>query len=160
MALSGAEKQISQACPIPPVYASPSQRPYTPLPLLDALLCNLVEFFTIGLLPANKAYTVHFCAGITPSALVVLIEGTRSDRSRAVIALLVGFLYQTINGAVAGPLFWFIAVLAMASGKKGRAPLTQAEAESVFIAISIGYVLPTLVFIASHNEYVIAYWQF
>ena len=160
MALSGAQRQISEACPISPVFAFPSQHPYTHLPALDAFLCNLVEFFKIGLLPANQAYTIHFCAGLAPIALVFLIEGTRSDRSRAVIALLVGSLYQTISGAVAGPLFWLVAVLAMASGKKGRAPLTQAEAESVFIAISIGYVLPTLTFIASRDEYVIAYWQF
>jgi hypothetical protein len=47
----------------------------------------------------------------------------------------------------------------VAKGTKGRAPLTQAEAESVFIAMTIGYVLPTMVFVASHDEYVIAYWQ-
>jgi hypothetical protein len=160
IALSGAQKLLGDACPIPPVYTSPSQRPYTHLVALDAFLCNLVEFFKIGLLPANQAYTIHFCAGIAPVALVFLIEGTRSDRSRAVIALLVGILYQTISAAVAGSLFWLVAVLVMASGKKGRAPLTQAEAESVFIAISIGYVLPTLAFIASHDEYAIAFWQF
>ena len=160
IALSGAQNQISEACPMPYVYASPSQLPYTRLTALDAFLCNLVEFFKIGLLPANQAYTIHFCAGIAPVALVFLIEGTRSDRSRAVIALLVGFLYQTISAAVAGSLCWLVAVLAMASGKKGRAPLTQAEAESVFLAISIGYILPTLAFIASHDEYAIAYWQF
>ena len=160
MVLSGAQQKISEACPIPLIYASPSQRPYTHLVPLDAFLCNLVEFFKIGLLPANQAYTVHFCAGIAPTALVILIEGTRSDRSRAVIPLVVGLLYKTISNAVAGPLFWLVAVLTMAGGKKGRAPLTHAEAESAFIAISIGYMLPTLAFIASHDEYVIAYWQF
>ena len=158
--LSGAQKQINDTCPIPPVYTSPSQRPYTHLAALDVILCNVVEFFKIGLLPVNQAYTVHFCAGIAPVALVYLIEGTRSDRSRVVIALLIGFLYQTISAGVAGSLFWLVAVLAMAGGKKGRAPLTHPEAESVFIAISIGYVLPTLAFIASHDEYAIACWQF
>ena len=160
IALSGAQEQLNDACPIPPIYASPSQLHDTHVTALDAVLCNLVEFFKIGLLPVNQAYTVHFLAGITPVALVFLIEGTRSDRSRAVIALLFGCLYQTISAAMASSLFWLVAVLAMASGKRGRAPLTQAEAESVFMAISIGYVLPTLAFIASHDEYAIAYWQF
>ena len=160
MELSGAQKQINDACPFPLVYASPSQRPYTHLPALDQFLCLFVEFFKISLLPANKAYSVHFFAGIAPVDLIFLIEGTRSDRSRAVIALLVGCLYQTISGAVAASLFWLVAVLAMASGKKGRAPLAQAEAESVFIAISIGYVLPAIASIASHDEYIIAYWMF
>ena len=160
MALSGAQEQLDDACPIPPVYASPSQLHYTHVTALDAVLCNLVEFFKVSLLPVNQAYTVHFLAGVAPVALIFLIEGTRSDRSYAVIALLVGLLYTTISGAVAAPLFWLVAVLAMASGKRGRAPLNQAEAESVFIAISIGYILPTLVFITSPGEYVIAYWQF
>ena len=158
MALSGAEKSINDACPVPPIYASPSQLQYTHLTALDAFLCNLVEFFKIALLPPNKAYSVHFLAGVAPVALVFLIEGTRSDRSRAVIPLIIGLLYQTISGAVAGSLSWLVIVLSVKGGK-GRAPLTQAEAESVFMAISIGYVLPTLGFVASHDEYVIAYWQ-
>ena len=157
---SGAQKQIDGACPIPPVYESFSQLQYTNLTAVDAFLCNLVEFFKIALLPANQAYTVHFLAGVAPIALVFLIEGTRSDRSRAVIALIVGLLYQTISGAVAGSLSWLIIVLAVVGGNTGKAPLTRAEAESVFIAISIGYILPTLAFIASTDEYVIAYWQF
>ena len=157
LALSGAEEQVSGGGPIPPVYASPSQLRYMHVTPLDAVLCTLVEFFKISLLPVNQAYTVHFLAGVAPVALIFLIEGTRSDRSRAVIALLVGCLYTTTSGAVAAPLFWLVAVLAMA---RGRAPLTQVEAESVFMAISIGYILPTLAFISSHDECVIAYCQF
>ena len=159
MALSRAQKSIQDACPVPPIYASPSQLAYTNLPALDVFLCNLVEFFKISLLPVNQAYTVHFLAGMAPVALVFLIEGTRSDRSRAVIPLLIGALYQTISGGVAGSLYWLIIVLSWVSRRKGRAPLTQAQAESVFMAITIGYVLPTLAFIVSQDEVVIAYWQ-
>ena len=160
IALSGAQKLVDNACPAPPIYTTPSQLPYTSVTALDAVLCNLVEFFKVALLPVNQPFTVHFLSGMAPVALVFLIEGTRSDRSRAVIALLVGLLYQTISGAVGASLSWLVIVLAVAGGKTGKAPLTQAEAESVFLAISIGYVLPTLAFVASQDEYVIAYWQF
>ena len=160
IALSGAQKLVDNACPVPLIYATPSQLPYTHLPALDGILCNLVEFFKVALLPANQPFTVHFLSGVAPVALVFLIEGTRSDRSRAVIPLLIGLLYQTISGAVGASLSWLVIVLAVAGGNTGRAPLTQAEAESVFLAVSTGYVLPTLAFVASQDEYVIAYWQF
>jgi hypothetical protein len=157
--LSGAQKSIQDACPVPPNYASPSQLPYTRLTLLDATLCNLVEFFKIGLLPVNQAYTVHFLAGVAPVALVFLIEGTRSDRPRAVIPLVIGLAYQTLSSGVMGSLSWLVIVLSLVGGTKGRAPLTQAEAESVFMAITVGYVLPTLALAATQDEFVIAYWQ-
>jgi hypothetical protein len=160
MAVSAAQKSINDACPVPPTYASPSQLAYTRFTGLDIALCHLVEFFKISLLPVNLAYTVHFLAGIAPVALVFLIEGTRSDRSRAVIPLLVGSLYQTISAGVAGSLVWLVIVLSAAGRTQARAPLTQAQAESAFLAISIGYVLPTLLFVSSHDEYAIAYWQF
>ncbi|EJD42645.1 hypothetical protein AURDEDRAFT_145639 [Auricularia subglabra TFB-10046 SS5] len=158
---SGASDALGKSiCPVPPTYTYPAQLRYTGFTILDTMLCNLVAFFHASFVPQTMGFMIHFMAGFPPVLLAYIIESARSDSARGHSHLFVGLSYQLLSAAGIMPLGWLAFVLAATRRKDcARKPLTRVQAQSVFVGVMAGFVVPTAVMLVLRDEYTTALWQ-
>lgn len=157
--LSGAaEPMIQGGCPIPETYQTWAQNRYTSFKSLDFILCFLVEFFRLGFLPENRGWHLHWISSFSALVVAVCIEGTRDDRWWWFSPTIMSLVYQLMGSGMILP-FMFIFIALLPSKNKMRKPLTQTQAESVFVATVFGFFCPTLAMIQINSPHSIAIWQ-
>lgn len=145
---------LEQACPADWI---PHQYQYSHIAFPDRIICMLAEFFKVMFSPQHSSYTTHFLTGFSAEVSIFLIEGSRSDRSWLSNPPIIGMVYQILGAGSLIPLSLLIVIL----GSKGRArqPLTQAQAESILLAIILGYLLPTLIMFITLDTKITMLWQ-
>ncbi|TFK67902.1 hypothetical protein BDN72DRAFT_842498 [Pluteus cervinus] len=164
---SGLDTMITQHCP--PTLVSqeetPFRLPYTGL-FLDGTLCGIVTVFQTGL---NSDITLKFLSYFLASGLPLLVfQVVEADRPRqnALIAspMIFALAGQCVTFAVVQPLYWFLFLHSSSSLRAtGLHPanmhVTQAQAEAILFAISIGAIVPTVCLILMNDPQVTAIWQ-
>jgi hypothetical protein len=154
-------------CPSPPTYSScPNELPYTGLAASDQLLCVLVNFFTVVLKSPAYAHTVHFLVQLPAIILPFTVEGTRTDGSFLISHFLIGTAYQLKGAGMITPLGYLITLFFTSSvrdrpsgSKRGTAPLTQRQAESILVCVLLGFSVPSVMAAVTLSPYWIATWQ-
>ena len=152
-------------CPSPPTYtASPGDLRYTGLAVPDQILCTLVNFFTVVLNSPAKAHTIHFLIQFPGIILPFVVEGTRDNGSLLISHFIIGTAYQLKGAGVVTPLaylltLWLTSSVRGRGTKRGTAPLTQRQAESILVSILLGFVLPSVLVVRTLSPYSIALWQ-
>jgi len=154
-------------CPMPPTYSScPNELPYTGQAVPDQLLCVLVNFFSIVLNSPAYAHTIHFLAQLPAVILPFTVERTRTDGSIFISHFLIGTVYQLKGAGMITPLGYLITLFFTSSvrdrpspSKRGTAPLTQRQAESILVSILFGFFVPSVITATTLSPYWIAIWQ-
>jgi len=164
-ALDASKAPDPPTCPSPPTYtSSPGELRYTGLAVPDQILCVLVNFFTVALHSPAKAHIIHFLVQLLAVVLPLVVERTRDNGSMLISHFVIGTAYQLKGAGVVLPLAYLLIIWRTASvrgsgTKRGTAPLTQRQAESILVSILLGFVLPSVVTAVTLNPYWIALWQ-
>lgn len=149
---------VDRMCSNFQLLSSTSPRIYTGIFPMDKLLCILVEIFTLALSPPAEKFTQNFLLSLPTLVLVILLEGAREDRPWFVVPLLWGLLYQVCSIGLIVSIMWFPLVLEYRRGK-ATLPVTRTHAEGAFVALLLGYYVPTFAMLVTKHHIAIALWQ-
>lgn len=141
--------------------ATPS---YTGFIGLDAVLCPLVDFFSVVLKSPEGSSYLHYAFGISlPLLLLPTFEAYRPHQSRILKYPALWFLlsqFITIGAAIS--LYWFVFIMVGSPHKSRNSSsklYTQAEAEALVFGLIMGGVIPSVAMLMLDDHIIIALWQ-
>ena len=111
-----------------------------------------------------KAHTIHPLIEFPGIILLFIVEGARDNGSLLIPHFIIGTAYQLKGAGVITPLaylltLWLTSSVRGRGTKRGTAPLTQRQAESVLVLILLGFVLPSVLVVFTFSLCWIAFWQ-
>lgn len=158
---SGGQQLIEEACP-PPAIAAFSASYAFGSHSIGKILCQFDVIFQTALQDPVKDFTNIFFWGGPAVLFVLLLESSRIGRPYASsIPLVFGLLTQTITGAIAGILFWglFLVQACYPGSRRGTAPVSYRDVEAAFLAVLIGYCIPTAWMVLAKTSLAIVLWH-
>ncbi|KAG8733504.1 hypothetical protein FRC11_005675 [Ceratobasidium sp. 423] len=138
---------------------TPARLAYIGHDAFDSLMCVIVAFMREALDEGRAKFFSELYATFGPSAIIPFIEMRRAGyRSSVVLVsmLVLGVLYQIFSGAVILPLWWTIHLL---SSGRNAVSLHPHYVEGTFIGYLLGYLLVSVVLVASQTIAANVVWQ-
>lgn len=138
---------------------TPARLVYTGYAAFDSSMCVIVAFMREALDEGRAKFFFEFYATFGPSAIIPFIEMRRAGyRIPVVLAsmLVLGILYQFFSGAVILPLWWTLHLL---SSGRNAVSLHPHYVEGTFIGYLLGYLVVSIVLVASQTIAANVVWQ-
>ncbi|CUA76050.1 hypothetical protein RSOLAG22IIIB_02057 [Rhizoctonia solani] len=138
---------------------TPARLAYIGHDAFDFRMCVIVAFMREALDAGRAKFFSEFYATLGPSAIIPFIEMRRAGHRTSVVLvsmLALGILYQFLSGAVILPLWWTIHLL---SSGRNVVSLHPHYVEGTFIGYICGYLLVSIVLVASQTIAANVVWQ-
>jgi hypothetical protein len=139
---------------------------YTGLPQIDGQLCGLVAFFHILMDPHNLPFNVELFTFLAGMITIPYFEAARENRNILLESQwVIGIMYQKFTGGVVLPMYWLLFIVTGAATLHhtfqgcNNGTIDQRHAESIILALVVGFILPSLAMFITTDQYVTAFWQ-
>ncbi|KAG8816517.1 hypothetical protein FRC19_011980, partial [Serendipita sp. 401] len=129
---------------------------------VDGFLCALDTFFQASFQPPIGDFMRIFLLNGPVVNFVMLLEASRDDRPYiAYFPLIFGILTQTITAALASSIFWTLFTIQACFGgsRQAKAPVSRTAVEAAFLAVLLGYGIPTTWMVATESSLAVSLWH-
>jgi hypothetical protein len=116
--------------------------------------------------PHNLPFNVELMTGIAAIATIPYLEAARQKRNLLLeFQWVIGIMYQKYTGGVILPIYWLLFVVTGAAAlhytpqAHNGSKIDQKHAESIILALVVGFIAPTLAMFIAADQYAIAFWQ-